>query len=218
MPPIVCVVGRSETGKTTLIERLIPELRRRGYRVSTIKHRASGFDLDQPGKDSWRHAQAGSERVILSSPQKLALIENVDHDLTLAELTQFMKEDSDIVLVEGFKEGKALKIEVHREGLGELVCPQQELMAVVTDERLDLEDGIPQYSPDDISGLAGFIEKTALSQREGEEMAIFADGKPLPLGPFIKNLFSKVICDMVSSLKGIESPKSINISIRKHQL
>jgi len=215
MPPVVCIVGRSETGKTTLIERLIPELNQRGYRVSTIKHRASGFDLDQPGKDSWRHAQAGSERVILSSPEQIVLLENIDHELTLAELAQFIKWDSDIVLVEGFKKGKAIKIEVHREGVGELACSPEELVAIVTNAPLELN--IPQYSHDDIEGLADLIEKTVLSQREGEEMAIFADGKPLPLGPFIKNLFSKVIYDMVSSLKGVQSPKSINISMRKHQ-
>lgn len=71
--PIICVVGRSKSGKTTLLEKLIPELKRRGYRVATIKHHSHpGFEIDVPGKDTWRHAQAGSDHVIISAPDKVA--------------------------------------------------------------------------------------------------------------------------------------------------
>ena len=70
MIPIVSIVGRSNTGKTTLIEKLIPELRRRGYRVATIKHNIHGFDIDHEGKDSWRHKKAGARLTVIASPQQ----------------------------------------------------------------------------------------------------------------------------------------------------
>ena len=71
MIPVVSIVGKSKAGKTALIESLVAELKQRGYRVATIKHSPEGFELDQPGKDSWRHVQSGSDAVIISSPQKL---------------------------------------------------------------------------------------------------------------------------------------------------
>ncbi|MFQ6112165.1 MAG: molybdopterin-guanine dinucleotide biosynthesis protein B, partial [Nitrospinota bacterium] len=76
MVPIICIVGKSEAGKTTLMESLIAELKGRGYSVATVKHDVHGVDLDQPGKDSWRYAQAGSDAVVLSSPTTLALIKS----------------------------------------------------------------------------------------------------------------------------------------------
>ncbi|MCK4242893.1 MAG: molybdopterin-guanine dinucleotide biosynthesis protein B, partial [Dehalococcoidia bacterium] len=85
MPPVISIVGKSKSGKTTLIERLVAELKRRGYRVATIKHSPKGFELDQPGKDSWRHAQSGSDAVVVSSRQRLAMILPQDHDATIEE-------------------------------------------------------------------------------------------------------------------------------------
>ncbi|MFP3975853.1 MAG: molybdopterin-guanine dinucleotide biosynthesis protein B [Dehalococcoidia bacterium] len=214
MPPTVCIVGKSETGKTTLLEKLIPELKGRGHRIATIKHQAGGFDLDIPGKDSWRHAQAGSECVILSSTERVAVIQQTDHEMSLADLAQFIPWDCDLVLVEGFKKGKASKIEVHRKGSGELALFPQELLAVVTDEELDLDERAPQYSHDDISGLADLIEDKILSS-QAEEVSVFADGKAIPVKQYVADLFANIVYDMVSSLKGAESPKNMSISIRK---
>ncbi len=78
MPQIICIVGRSQSGKTTLIEKLIPELKRRGYRIGTIKHSHHIFDFDKTGKDSWRHKDAGAETVIVVSPGKIAMVKNDD--------------------------------------------------------------------------------------------------------------------------------------------
>ena len=84
MIPIVSIVGKSDSGKTTLIEKLLPELGRRGYRVATVKHDVHGFEVDREGKDSWRHKKAGAHTVVISSPLKVAVIRDVDHDAELA--------------------------------------------------------------------------------------------------------------------------------------
>jgi molybdopterin-guanine dinucleotide biosynthesis protein B len=211
MPPIIFIVGKSNSGKTTIVERLIVEFKRRGYRVATIKHEAYGFDIDKPGKDSWRHAQAGSDAVVLSSSQKLALIKNIDHEPSTAELARLIGTDFDIIIVEGFKQGKGLKIEVHRKELGELVCDPRELTAIVTDEPLALD--VPQFHPDDASALAELIEKRLPASKE--ETTVFINGKPVPLSPFPQEFISKTLLGMVSALKGIEEPQSIDISVTR---
>ncbi len=172
--PIVCVVGRSGAGKTYVMERLVAELKRRGYRVATIKHDVHGFDVDKPGKDSWRHAQAGSDAVVISSPQKLALIKRVDDDSPLSTLSRLIGPDFDIVLAEGFKRSEAPKIEVHRRELAEgLLCAEEELLAIATDEPLRLKT--PQYSPDDAAGLADLIEEKLINKEAWEAASHFVN-------------------------------------------
>ncbi len=156
MPPVICIVGRPGSGKTTLITRLIPELKARGHKIATIKHTHHDFAMDIPGKDSWKHAQAGSECAILSSATKLAMLRQIGHAMTITELLDLVPDDFDLVLAEGFKGSAERKIEVHRREVGEPVCSPRELIAVVTDESLEVE--VPQFSADDISALADFIE------------------------------------------------------------
>lgn len=215
MSPIVCIVGRPKTGKTTLIEKLIPELKSRGYRVATIKHTAHDFEMDTEGKDSWKHAQAGSECTVLASARKMALFREVDHDLSPSEIARMVSDDFDIVLAEGFKRSDEPKIEVHRRGIGEPVCPAQELLAIVSDEGLEL--GIPRFSPDDVQGVADLIEKKVLAPSKKREITILADGKPLPLKPFVFDLYRRVISEMVSSLKGGGDPERIEIVIKRRK-
>jgi molybdopterin-guanine dinucleotide biosynthesis protein B len=158
MIPIISIVGRSKSGKTTLIEQLIPELIKRGYHVATIKHHGKDFSIDQEGKDSWRHKEAGACTVIISSPRKVALVEDVTHDLTLDELIARFIRKADIIIAEGFKREKHPKIEVFRKAAHpHPLAPELEnVIAVVSDDPLPLN--IPCLSPDDISGIADVIE------------------------------------------------------------
>ncbi len=157
---MICIVGRSQSGKTTLIEKLIPELKSRGYRIGTIKHSHHVFDFDKSGKDSWRHKDAGAETVVIASPGKIAMVKN-DHHGSLEDLQKFF-DDLDLVITEGYKNESRPKIEVVRAARNPdpLLAGDPNLMAVVTDAPLDLP--VPVFGLGDITGLADFIEDTFL--------------------------------------------------------
>ena len=161
MIPIVSVVGKSGVGKTTFLEKLVAELKRRGHRVATAKHDVHGFKIDRPGKDSWRLAQAGSDSVVIASPQRLALIKHLDREMTLGEIAALLT-DVDIILTEGYKRGDAPKIEVsRRERGGELLCTPDELVAIASDQHFDLD--VPQFGLDDTMGIVDLLEGEFLS-------------------------------------------------------
>jgi len=154
--PLVAVVGYSGTGKTTVITRLIPELKKRGLRVGTVKHDVHGFEIDKPGKDSWRHKDAGASMVLISSPYQMAMVRDVDHDSKLDELETHFS-GVDIILAEGFKNSGAPKLEVFREEVQkEPVCRNDEqLLGLITDSLTNLD--VPHFPTEDIHGIADFL-------------------------------------------------------------
>jgi molybdopterin-guanine dinucleotide biosynthesis protein B len=155
--PILSVIGKSGSGKTTLLEKLIPELKRRGYRVATIKHHSHpGFEIDQPGKDTWRHARAGSDLVVIAAPDKIASIRRLERELSLDEIVAAIQ-DVDIILTEGFKRAEKPALEVVRAENGlELISSPQQLFAIASDAPLDTET--PVFDLEDISGISDLIE------------------------------------------------------------
>jgi len=156
--PIVSIVGKSQSGKTVLMEQLIAEFKKRGYKVAALKHSHGGMEIDHPGKDSWRFAQAGSDAVLVSSPDKLAFIKKLNHDLNIEEIMPIVGPEFDLVLAEGFRKSKTPKIEVHRKELGDdLLCSPEELSAIVTDGSLDTDRA--QLPWGDTVAVADFIEK-----------------------------------------------------------
>jgi molybdopterin-guanine dinucleotide biosynthesis protein B len=163
--PIVSIVGKSKSGKTTLIEKLVPELKARGYRVATVKHAHNSMSFDEPGKDSWRHAQAGSDCVAIVSPDKIVVITPHTGDLALEQITSLLGGDYDIVIAEGFKRGNAPKIEVHRKEVGPPLSSPPNLMAIVTNEPLETKER--QFSTGDITGVADLLEEGFLKREPG---------------------------------------------------
>lgn len=162
--PILSIVGKSNVGKTTLLEKLIPELKRRGYRIATIKHDAHSFQLDQPGKDTYRHAAAGADVVAISSPAQFAIIQKVEREQTLDEVAARIT-GVDLILTEGYKRERKPKIEVSRRAVSsELLCTKEELLAVVTDQQFSLD--VPQFGLDDVTGLADCIETYLKMRRQ----------------------------------------------------
>ena len=164
MIPIVSIVGRSNTGKTTLIEKLIIELRRRGYRVGTIKHNSHGFDIDHEGKDSWRHKKAGAQVTVIASPHRVAVIEDVNRDYELSELRDHYIRDVDIILSEGFKKNPHPKIEVVRSGLKhEPLCTREDNLIAVASDR-PLARGVPCLDINDAGSIVTLIEDRFLKR------------------------------------------------------
>jgi len=212
MPPIVSIVGKSKSGKTTLMEGLIRELKSRGCRVGTIKHTPQGMAFDVPDKDSWRHIQAGSEVTAISSPHQVVLIKPVTPALTLDEIARLIGEDCDIILAEGFKQGSAPKIEVHRREVGPPLSAVKKLIAIATDE--PLETKTRQFSLQDIKGLADLLEKGFIKPQR-ERTSLYINNVSVPLTSFPKEIISNVLLTMVSCLKGVGEVRSLDISLRK---
>ena len=155
MPPVLSIVGKSESGKTTLIEKIIPELKRRGYRVGIVKHAHHGFEMDRKGKDSYRHRQAGADTVMIASPGQIAMVKSV-HGECLDDLVPFFS-DMDILISEGFKRDRAPKIEVYRkESHDQPACLKDDtLLAMVSDTPLDIS--VPRFALDDVDAITEFI-------------------------------------------------------------
>ena len=165
--PVISMVGKSGVGKTTALERVIRELKRRGYRVGTVKHDTHDFEVDVPGKDSWRHAQAGSDAVAVSGPHKMALIRQVDREMSLDEVVELMA-GVDLVLTEGYKRGDKPKIEVARQERGiELLCQPEELIGIMADYPVELP--VPQFALDDAAGVVDLLETLYLRGRVRDE-------------------------------------------------
>ena len=160
MPQMISIVGRSQSGKTTLIEKLIPALKRRGYKIGTIKHSHHIFDFDKTGKDSWRHKDAGAETVIIASPGKIAMVKN-DYLGSLDGLQRFF-DDLDLIITEGYKKEDKPKIEVVRAArhADVLLENDKHLVAVVSDVELQLN--VPVFDLEDVDRLADFIEEKYL--------------------------------------------------------
>lgn len=163
-PPIVCFVGRSGAGKTTVIESVVAELKRRGLKVGVIKHDAHDFEMDRPGKDTWRFSQAGADAVAISSPRKVALIERVEREWPLDEVVALLRERVDIVLAEGYKrDASKPKVEVSRAEIGgPLLCSDEELWAVVADWAPPTT--APRFTSSQVEDLVDLLlEKTGLT-------------------------------------------------------
>jgi molybdopterin-guanine dinucleotide biosynthesis protein B len=156
---VIGLAGWSGSGKTTLLTRLLPELIRRGFSVSTMKHAHHEFDVDQPGKDSWRHRSAGATEVLIGSAKRWALMHEHrgGQEPTAAELMKRMT-PVDLLIVEGFKREKHDKIEIHRRETGKPLLYQDDarIVAVLSDEPLP-ECRLPVIDIDDVAAAADFI-------------------------------------------------------------
>jgi molybdopterin-guanine dinucleotide biosynthesis adapter protein len=166
---VLGIAGWSGSGKTTLVTKLLPLLVSRGIRVSTVKHAHHDFDIDQPGKDSWRHRQAGASEVLISSALRFALIHE-HRGGTEPDLPELLGRMSpvDIVLVEGFKRERHPKIEVWRSSVGKplLAANDPHIVAVATDnprQGLPHKLDIPLLDLDDAPAVADFVVAHAMA-------------------------------------------------------
>ena len=157
-PPIISFVGHSGSGKTTFIEKLIPLLVQAGVKTAIIKHDVHGFEMDKPGKDTWRHKKAGAAATMISSPNRIGLVMDADHDHLPHELAPIFS-FADVIITEGFKRGPYPKLEVFRpEATGDQtpVCQKDpQLLAIISDTAVVCK--VPVFSLDDVQAVADFL-------------------------------------------------------------
>jgi molybdopterin-guanine dinucleotide biosynthesis protein MobB len=165
MIPIVSIVGKSNTGKTTFLEKVVKELTSRGYRIGTIKHDAHSFEIDHEGKDSWRHKQAGAAVTVISSPEKLALVQDTDRDYSLNDIREKFIRDVDIIITEGYKRESHPKIEVHRSELKrELLCVGDDNLIAIAGDPENPPEGVPVVDLNDPREVCDLIERLFLKK------------------------------------------------------
>jgi molybdopterin-guanine dinucleotide biosynthesis protein B len=158
LPPIVSFVGYSGSGKTTFIEKLIPVLTGYGLKIAIIKHDAHGFQMDKPGKDTWRHKQAGASATAIISKKQIGVVMDVDQEPLPHDLAP-MFAFADIIITEGFKKGPYPKVEIFRPEATENKVPvctdDPALLAIVSDRETSLP--VKSFGGQDVTGIARFL-------------------------------------------------------------
>ena len=155
--PVYSVVAFSGTGKTTMLEQLVRELKSCGIRLAVVKHDAHDFEIDKEGKDSWRFSKAGADVVAIASGTKAAIMENryIPFEEIISRIT-----DVDLIITEGYKTGSYPKIALRRAETGnDFAVPPEGCAAVMSDT--PVESNVPVFALDDINGLAGFLLRSS---------------------------------------------------------
>jgi molybdopterin-guanine dinucleotide biosynthesis adapter protein len=168
---VIGIAGWSGSGKTTLITKIIPVLNKRGIKVATVKHAHHGFDVDQPGKDSWLHREAGAQEVAIVSNRRWAIVHELrdEEEPPLAEILAKLS-SADLVIIESFKRHRHPKIEVFRGAVGKpLMQPHDDsIVAVTTDAPLS-QVQVPVLMLDDVELIASVLQREARAPGHGDQ-------------------------------------------------
>jgi molybdopterin-guanine dinucleotide biosynthesis protein B len=214
MPPIVSIVGKSSTGKTTFLEKLLREITSRGYKVATIKHSHHSISFDDPKKDSYRHAQAGAAITMVSSTTSFQIIKPLPRELTIDELARNLGEEYDLIFTEGFSRGNAPKVEIHRKEAGPLLEVASNLFAVVTDEPLDMD--VRQFDLNDVKGVADLIQEKYIKPNR-ERASLYVNGEKVSPNTLAQQDIQKVLSALKDSLPGVKEIKDLEFKYYKDE-
>lgn len=209
--PIVAFSGFSESGKTTFIEKLIPELKNRGYRIATIKHTHHKMD-STPGKDSERHLTAGSEISMITTSTRMVLTKPVERGTSIDEMITMLGDDYDIIICEGFKYSDIPKLVVCRQEVSDFPAGLRNVIGIITDVKLDTETR--QYSFEDVESVADMLEAEIITPH-ANRINISVNNTAVPLIEFPRSVITKTILGMLAALKGVGIIRSARISINQ---
>jgi molybdopterin-guanine dinucleotide biosynthesis adapter protein len=216
MSLIISVVGYSNSGKTRLLEQIIPILKIKGYTVGIIKHTLHKFPLDQPGKDTYKFRQAGAEGVILIGSGQIGYLGSLEEKdlMNLDRIAESFLPDRDVIFTEGFKKGDKPKIAVLTKGQEEQLLKEIEgpIVAIIGDSQVRPE--IPHFQPDDFAGLAQMMVDRLLKDRTNPSIRVLLDGKGIPLNGFVQNMARSGILGLLSPLKGFKEFQTLEIKIQ----
>jgi molybdopterin-guanine dinucleotide biosynthesis protein MobB len=215
MPLILSVVGFSNSGKTTLVEKMIPLLKAKGYSVGVIKHSSHEFSLDQPGKDSNKFKKSGADGVALVGGGELGFLGQIDESdpLILDRLEQTFFSDRDILLTEGFKRGGKPKIAVLSRGKEEELLREIDETVIATVGERPFRSDIPHFDSNNPEHLVIHIVERFLKDRKKPSVRVSLDGKKIPLNHFVQEMVKSSILGLLSSLKGYKASKKIEIKM-----
>ena len=223
--PIISFIGWSGVGKTTFLEKLISCLKKRGLRIALIKHDGHDFQMDTPGKDTWRFTQAGADVVAISNDRHGALLEN--RPISFAALLEKIR-DVDLILTEGYDDERLPQVEIHRKGFPRLRAREPEkLLAVVSDEPIEL--AVPVFSFEDTEALSQLlfpmdpretacrlaVESLPPEAAEHADVSVSVNGETLPLLPFVQDIFRQVNQGLLSTLRNAPEAGEVCIRIRR---
>jgi molybdopterin-guanine dinucleotide biosynthesis adapter protein len=206
--PIIAISGYSKSGKTTLIEKLTPELEKRGYRVATIKH--THHEIADPGKDTERHLTTGCELSMLVSGGRMVVIKPTPTAPSFTGMLRMLGGDYDLILAEGFKGSPLPKMAIVR--AEEELTEMENLLGVITAGVALVNSELPLFGRGDVLPIADLIEREVIIPKRGR-ISLFVNGEKVPLLPFPRAVLAKGIAGMLSSLKGIGGIRSVEISI-----
>jgi molybdopterin-guanine dinucleotide biosynthesis protein MobB len=215
MPLILSIVGFSKSGKTTLLEKMIPILKAKGYTVGVVKHTGDDFSLDQPGKDSHKLRQSGAEGVALVGSGQIGFFGKMDETepLILDRLEQSFFFDRDIILTEGFKKGGKPKIVVLTRGKEEELLKEIDGSIVATVGEAPVRSDLPHFNPNDPEGLVNILVDRFLKDRNKPSIRVILDGKNIPMNHFVQEMIQSSILGLLSPLKGFKESRNIEIKI-----
>ncbi len=211
--PVVAVSGYSNSGKTMLVERLVGELVRRGYRVATIKH-THHDNNSSAGKDTRRHIKAGSVATMLAGPHELEITRRAREGASLGEMIAMMGSDWDILICEGFKKEPLPRIWLYQEDGRIMMRVEKPGSDTDTREDMVLSDERHELSDENISKVCDMLEEDIIRPRRGR-VSIYVNGKEVPLTEFPASVISNTITGMLSALKGADGIESVNISLKR---
>ncbi len=215
MPLIISMVGFSNSGKTTLLEKMIPLLKAEGYSVGIVKHTEHNFPLEQPGKDSYKFGQAGAEGVALVGSGQIGFLGKLDETepLILDRIEQSFFFGRDIILTEGFKKGGKPKIAVLTKGKEEELLKEIDGSIVATVGEVPVRADLPHFKPDDPEGLVKILVDRFLKDRKKPSIRVILDGKNIPLSQFVQEMVQSSIRGLLSPLKGFKESRNIEVKI-----
>ena len=210
--PIVAFVGHSQSGKTGYLEKLLPELTSRGYKVATIKHMPHHYHADNLKKDTERHLAAGAGATVACARDTLVLTKPADDETSLDTISAMLGDEYDLIIAEGFKQSAVPKIEVWRQGVGQPLENLKSKAAVVTSD--EYPGSSPQiFTTDDIVPMADFLEKSYILPQE-QRVSLLVNGTEVKLSAFPREFITNMTEAMVSSLKDIPPVRWLEIRLK----
>ena len=214
MPFIVSIVGYKKSGKTTLVEKIIPILKSKGYQFGVLKYTGEGLPDEQEGKDTAKFRSAGAEMVGLCGDDHFSLYKAGGHPaLPLDRLAAFFFPEADLVLTEGFKKQPFPKIVLLSEGQEEKLLAEVQGVVLATVGPQPFRKDLPHFQPDEAERIVELLEQRFLKERREPRIRVWLDGRRIPMKDFVQDIIIQGIMGMLGTLKGFIPAGRVEITL-----